>query len=257
MKRSAMATVAVVALVAILGTALGSQLAPAAPAALALEAPAFLDDDIQSSLVGEKIQDEAGIAAYYKAPYSLNLSLVRPMFNSIELEAADYILGSISVPNYSEVFDVHVYVRSDGWIMAYYLASAPTGKVVDSQAYSLNNTKLTIVMNNVVVTGGAPFGAVTYYHFNYPNANRLLLVGELSDSFTITPPSSFAYYEISFGWYGSLVLDGNYVSSSANCYGSSQSCGRIASTSFLPDVMHTVDPNYGSYGALAIIYREP
>ncbi len=248
MKRSAMATVAVAVLVAILGTALGSQLAPAAPAALALEPPAFLDDDIQSSLVGEKIQDEAGIAAYYKAPYSLNLSLVRPMFNSIELEAADYILGSISVPNYDERFDVHVYVRSDGWIMAYYLASAPTGKMIDTRALSLNNTKLTIVMNNVAVTGGAPFGAVTYYHFNYPNATHMLLVGEYSERFEITMPSTNAYYELSVANYGSVRIDGTY-------YSEDYVYILVPLTTFLPDVVHNVDPGY--YAALVILYRMP
>ena len=78
------------------------QLGRETPAAVALEPPAFLDDDtFQAGGVGEKIQDEAGIAAYYKAPNQLNLELIRPLFNSIELESADYILGSIATPGYA------------------------------------------------------------------------------------------------------------------------------------------------------------
>ena len=105
-----------------IGATVGQLLGHKVPAAVALERPTFLDDASQTDLVGEKVQDEAGIAAYYKAPNQLNLELIRPLFNSIELESADYILGSISVPGYAEHFDAHVYVRRDGWIMAYYLS---------------------------------------------------------------------------------------------------------------------------------------
>jgi hypothetical protein len=236
-------------LLAGVGFALGRGAASDLPAAVALEPPAFLDDDFKADTVGEKIQDEAGIAAYYKAPNTLNLELIRPLFNSIELETADYILGSISVPNYAEHFDVHVYVRRDGWIMAYYLASAATSKMIDTRVNdSLNNTKLTIVMNNVAVTGGAPFGTVTYYNFNYPNATHMLIVREYGDEFEITIPSSYSYYELSWGGYYSVTIDGVNISYPNNY-------APIPITSFLPDVVHTFEPT--TYGALVIIYRQP
>ena len=243
------------AIVALAGLTGGRRLVSGAPAAVALERPAFLDDANQTDLVGEKVQDEAGIAAYYKAPNQLNLELIRPLFNSIELESADYILGSISVPSYAEHFDTHVYVRRDGWIMAYYLASAPTSKMIDTTAQNLDNSKLKTVMNNVVVTGGAPFGAVTYYNFNSPNATHMLLVGEEIEEFTITMPSNYAYYELSWAadnnWYGkSIVIDGTL-------YGGSNNYNLIPLTSFLPDVVHTVRPYGGDYCALVIVYRMP
>ncbi len=229
------------------------------PAAVALEPPAFLyDDDLQANAVGQKIQDEAGIAAYYKAPNSLNLELIRPLFNSIELESADYILGSVSVPNYQEHYDVHVYVRRDGWIMAYYLSSAPTSKMVDTTAKNLDSSKLKTVMNNVAVTGGAPFGVVTYYNFNYPNATHMLLVGEVSDVFEITMPSNYAYYELSWADSGCcLTIDGKGVSPWQGSY----YYGLIQLTSFLPDVVHVVDPayshSYPHFSALVVVYRTP
>jgi hypothetical protein len=233
----------------LIGAAVGRQLGHDVPAAVALERPAFLDDASQTDLVGEKVQDEAGIAAYYKAPNQLNLELIRPLFNSIELESADYILGSISVPTYDEHYDAHVYVRRDGWIMAYYLASAPTSKMIDTTARNLDNSKLKTIMNNVAVTGGAPFGVVTYYNFNYPNATHMLLVGEYSEWFEITIPSSYSYYELSGAGDTGIRIDGTYYWSSSPHYGG------IQLTSFLPDVIHTVDP--GSYGALVILYRMP
>ncbi len=240
--------------VALVGFAGGRQLVSGAPAAVALERPAFLDDANQTDLVGEKVQDEAGIAAYYKAPNQLNLELIRPLFNSIELESADYILGSISVPTYEEHYDTHVYVRRDGWIMAYYLASAPTSKMIDTAARNLDNSKLKTVMNNVAVTGGAPFGAVTYYNFNYPNATHMLLVGEAADVFEITMPSNFAYYEVS--WAGSgccMEIDGANLPYFQGRY----FYGSLQITSFLPDIAHIVDPHPNYYGALIVIYRMP
>ena len=234
------------------GFAAGRQLGAGAPAAVALEPPALLDDDaFKSDAVGQKIQDEAGIAAYYKAPNTLNLELIRPLFNSIELETADYILGSISVPNYEEHFDAHVYVRRDGWIMAYSLSAAPSSKMIDTTAENLDNSKLKTVMNNVAVTGGAPFGAVTYYNFNYPNATHMLLVGEVGDSFEITMPSNYSYYELSAASRSIVYIDGNHYWNSSPYYGA------IPLTSFLPDVVHTIDPYYFDYVGLVIIYRMP
>lgn len=238
-----------------IGLAAGRQLGRGTPAAVALEPPAFLNDDgLEADAVGEKIQDEAGIAAYYKAPNSLNLELIRPLFNSIELESPDYILGSVSAPGYNEHFDVHVYVRSDGWIMAYYLSSAPASKMIDTTAKNLDNSKLKTVMNNIAVTGGAPFGAVTYYNFNYPNATHMLLVGEDNEEFFITMPSSNSYYELSWA--------SNYRSSGGTSLyidnkpiGAVEKYGPIQISSFLPDVVHEVDPT--SYGALVVIYRMP
>lgn len=243
-----------------LGLVAGRQLGRGAPSAVALEPPAFLNDASQSDLVGEKIQDEAGIAAYYKAPNQLNLELIRPLFNSIELESADYILGSISTPGYAEHFDAHVYARRDGWIMAYYLASAPTSKMIDTTARNLDNSKLKTVMNNVAVTGGAPFGAVTYYNFNYPNATHMLLVAEYIEEFAITTPSNYSYYELSwagtyFRDYQTLYIDGRPASHLYRAGG--HEYGLIQLTSFLPDVAHKVTPYYGYYGALVIVYRMP
>ena len=234
------------------GFAAGRQLGAGAPAAVALEPPALLDDDaFRSDAVSRKIQDEAGIAAYYKAPNTLNLELIRPLFNSIELETADYILGSISVPSYDEHFDAHVYVRRDGWIMAYYLSAAPTSKMIDTTAQNLDNSKLKTVSNNAAVTGGAPFGAVTYYNFNYPNATHMLLVGEYGADFEITIPSAYSYYELSWAGYSCIVIDNHSYPCEFPRYGS------ISLTSFQPDIVHSFDPSNYTFAALVIIYRMP
>ena len=112
-------------------------------------------------------------------------------------------------------------------------------------------------MNNVAVTGGAPFGVVTYYHFNHPNATHMLQVGEAGEnnSFQITIPSNYSYYELSCAGNGNPVRIDNLYCSSDYFYNS------VPLTSLLPDIPHTVvaaERTYASeYAGLVIVYRQP
>ena len=115
-------------------------------------------------------------------------------------------------------------------------------------------------MNNVAVTGGAPFGTVTYYNFNFPNATHMLLVGENAEEFAITIPSNYAYYELS--WASTYYRDYHYLSIDGQAVGylyraSGHQYGSVQLVSFLPDVAHVVAPYDGYYGALVIMYRMP
>ena len=67
-------------------------------------------------------QDEAGISAYFKSASPIALADVRGVFRVIEVETADYIIGSVPVPDYRGEYDAHVYVHREGWFVAYYLA---------------------------------------------------------------------------------------------------------------------------------------
>ncbi len=126
--------------------------------------------------------------------------------------------------------------------------------MIDTWAHSLDNSKLKSVMNNVVVTGGAPFGGVTYYNFNYPNATHMLLVGEDMDNFQVTMPSNYSYYELSWAATSSFRIDGASQSALDSSTGGHY-FNYVQLTSFLPDVTHIVDPSY--FGALVVIYRMP
>jgi hypothetical protein len=53
-------------------------------------------------------QDEAGISAYFKSASPVTLADVRSVFRVIEVETADYIIGSVPVPDYAETQDTHV-----------------------------------------------------------------------------------------------------------------------------------------------------
>ena len=80
---------------------------PAAPAsggnAIALKAPSFVrvasaQEAPDAAPMGFP-QDEAGISAYFKSASPVTLADVRSVFRVIEVETADYIIGSVVGPH--------------------------------------------------------------------------------------------------------------------------------------------------------------
>ncbi len=253
---------------------------PRAPAngddVLSLQAPPFVGvaraDAFSDASI---IEDEAGISAYFQASTSISLADVRDVFRTIEAETADYIIGSVPVANYPESEDVHVYVHKDGWILAYYLAADPVGKVFDWRVYhDTGRTDITTKIENTLAVVasevGVPFPGATYYDFRYPNATHLMLIAEWlsddgTDSFEVNLPASFAYYERSWSLATSYPdakynLDGVTIKSCS--YGVWQTYqGTLTAAQLLPDRFHTVEVvfvRYSGYvyGGLALVYRE-
>jgi len=241
-----------------------------------LRAPPFVGvAKAETDSITSSIGDEAGISAYFQASTSINLADVRDVFRTIETETADYIIGSVPVANYPESEDVHVYVHRDGWILAYYLAADPVGKIFDWRVYHDTGhvnitTKLENTLAVVASEAGVPFPGATYYDFRYPNATHLMLIAEWlsdvgTDSFEVNLPASFAYYERSWSLATSYPdakynLDGVTIKSCS--YGVWQTYqGTLTAAQLLPDLFHTVEVvfvrYYGYvYGGLALVYRE-
>lgn len=271
--------------VLILLTAFGLWHGPDTPAGsnnvLSLHAPPFVGiARAETGPATSVIESEAGISAYFSATMSISLSSVRSTFRTIEVETADYIIGSVPVANYPETEDVHVYVHKDGWVLAYYLAADPAGKIFDWRMYHDGGrtdirTKLENTLAVVAAAANVPFSTsnATYYDFRYPNATHLMLIvewvyGSGTDSFQAKLPGSFAYYERSWslgatyaGWY---KVDGVTIKSQGGG-GWATSEGTLTATQLLPDQFHTIEvgggpssyPNNYVYGGLALVYRIP
>ena len=116
--------VLLVTLVALLTTLFaGSSFTLASPkegGALRLTMPAFVSvAHSQGNTPAASIANEAGIAAYFQQLDGINLAAVRGLFRTIEADEESYIVGSMQVRDYSEDWDVHVYVSTDGWVLAY------------------------------------------------------------------------------------------------------------------------------------------
>jgi hypothetical protein len=166
--------------------------------------------------------DEAGIALYFQKPGGITLSNeIRALYRTIETESGqDYIIGQMQISDtYDDQHDAHVYISSSGWVVAYYQRDVPTSKIIDwnswDPASSTLPTKLETVLTDVISTIGAGTPTLTYYHFGFPNANRMTLAADYqhdagSDTFTITLPASFNYDVGERSWAVAINMTNQY-----------------------------------------------
>jgi len=224
------------------------------------------------------LEDEAGVSAYTQIPWAIDLPTVRDLFRTIEYETDQYIIGSVELADYPESHDAHVYVHTDGWVVAYYLAEDPTGKIMDLRHYNgieITSTKLENALNVICsVVGAVPFEA-NYYDFRYPNATDIMLIQEYcssdeGDSFDIQLPNDFTFYERAwahayhdgtccYGGQSSLFLDGNLLNSFDGLYTWFFAYGNLTSAQLYPGSFHTfqIDKYDGdAYGGITLIYQE-
>jgi hypothetical protein len=167
------------------------------------------------------LENEAGISAYGQLGY-VDLEMVKPAFKTIENETSQYIIGSVSLPDYSESDDVHVYIDTSGWMMAYYLNQELAAKIIDWQQYRSQGTfgtKLADALTIVSAQMGYALPPITYYDFRYPNANRLTVILDEkldtgADSAWVTLPCQDHYF---YGreWSHGVFRHGSY---NANSY---------------------------------------
>lgn len=235
--------------------------------AIELKAPALpYAASPESAAALSAIADEAGIAAYFTAGKTLNLDTVADKFRTVEARTADYILGSVAVEGYLELYDVHVYVHKSGWFMAYYLASDPASKMLDMKAYTGGplGTKLEKVLTILASEAGVTYPGVTFWHFQYPNANRMMAIGETyedSNTFTVKLPSSFVFAERSWalntGSYIVLKLDDQELYAGSPQGGSTEAGIRADQMPLDTTLTFTVADRGGNTGAIVLIYSVP
>lgn len=225
----------------------GGRIDMAAKAArtLSLANPAFIQSASTTFL-----DEEAGISIYTNIGHSLDLSKAKAKFKTIEKETAEYIIGSLSLPDLPESDDVHCFVHKNGWIVVYYLKAEPTSKIIDWNWYlagKLTKTKLQIGLQEMCSALGVTPTDINYYHFQYPYAYKLMISidwqeGSGTDSFNIKIPSEFTFYERSWSHRGGD--------------GTATSCGLLTAVQLSPDTFHTVDARvyiagYPSYARLS------
>jgi hypothetical protein len=260
--------IGVVALVFVAAVAFVGRSSAAPERTLALQAPAFVQNSEEGSTVsdiGLHLSSEAGISAYMQTVNPIDLNLVRGEFRTIETETADYIIGSVPVSDHPEHFDVHVYVHTDGWILAYYLNDDVTGKIVDVKSRTISSTKLESVISLIAGTLGESVTGLKYYDFRYPNATNILMVAEDHENgrdFTISLPSDYGYSERSWAMINNLTRVDFYINgtvASRDWSGWDMGYGTIPSSQLLPGQTHAIELTGSSspYGVLVITYSVP
>jgi hypothetical protein len=262
--------IGVVAMVVIAAVAFTGGNAAGPEQTLALQAPAFIEAASQKNSgipegIATMLSDEAGISAYIQTSNPIDLSQVEGEFRTIETQTADYIIGSVPVPDHPEHFDTHVYVHKNGWILAYYMEDEATSKMVDVKAQTIDSTKLETVVSTVAGAAGEAVSDLKYYDFRYPNATNILMVAEDSYNgreFTIQTPSDYAYSERSWAENDSseFLIDGVQMEVDWRSYNTAY--GPVTSSQLLPGESHLVEiddysHNSDYYGVLVITYRVP
>jgi len=200
--------------------------------------------------------DEAGISAYVKAKSSVNLATVKPALATIERETDDYIIGTVAMSGHSEEQYPHVYVSTDGWVVAYYPRDRSSGWLLPWYYYTggpISTTTLKETVVKVCTQIGGTTSGLKYYDFRHPNATKMMIIVESttgSNRFKVTIPTNFTVYRVDWshwcsdceywGCYWSRVyLDGAEFSSI--CGDKRAKYGSFApSVEFINGIEHTI-----------------
>jgi len=202
--------------------------------------------------------DEAGISAYVKAKTSVNLATVKPALATIERETDDYIIGTVAMAYHKEEQYPHVYVSTDGWVVAYYPRDRSSGWLLPWYYYSggpISTTTLKEVVTKVCTQIGGTTTGLKYYDFRHPNATKMMIIVESvydgSNWFKVTIPSNYTTYRVdwshrgiidSYGSdYSKAYLDGAQFSSTSSwAYGSF-----APSVEFMNGIEHKIEITAG------------
>jgi hypothetical protein len=229
------------------------------------------------------LDEEAGISIYVNIGRSIDLAVAKTVYRTIEKETSNYTVGSIALPGLSEDEDVHCFVHKDGWIVAYYLKGEPISKIVDWNLWSggkLTKNKLQLGLEQMTNALGALVTSVKYYHFQYQDANKCMiiletLVGSGEDSFNVTIPNDLTVYERSWSHYAqdtrqyygyhhsNFAIDANTINSISNVAYPVTKRGTLTVAQLIPGAIHIVSVSSdfsGSYlygVCVALAYQEP
>ena len=152
--------------------------------------------------------DEAGISAYVKAMDSVDLNDAKGAFASIERETSDYIIGTVALSLHTEEQYPHVYVSTDGWVVAYYPKNRPSSWILPWADYGggeISSTTLSKAAGVVCDQIGGTTTGIEYYDFRHENASKMMIIVESerggTNFFKVTIPTSFATYAVDWSHY--------------------------------------------------------
>ncbi len=176
-------------------------------------------------------KEEAGLSVYTKTPdineenNTHKINEIVAEFGSLEnnktlIESENtHVIGKIPVEikaeGHSFYIDLHAYIDKDGWIVIYLKKEVPSSKIIYWNNYTPGNLDSNILkqtLESVTQEFNLTYSSLNYYHFQYPEANRMSVIintvnslDAFSNSFSVTVPgkvheSSYSlYYEKNVG----------------------------------------------------------
>ena len=161
--------------------------------------------------------DEAGICAWVKAKSSVpNLNAAVPAFAAIERQTDDYIIGTVAMSGHNEQQRPHVYVSTDGYVVAYYPNDRPVSWLLPWYYYSGGPIPTTTLKEAAQIVcdqiGGTTTG-LKYYDFRHPDATKMMIIVESttgSEWFKVTIPSDYTVHRVDWSHWCSDCYRSSY-----------------------------------------------
>jgi len=230
------------------------------------------------------LEEEAGISAYVNVGQEIDLEKAETAFKSIETVNDSYIIGEVDLPGLPEDVNPQAYVHEDGWIVTYYSNYQPASKIMEWYEYDggvITTTTLADAIHQICDEIEVQYAIIRddikYYNFEYPNANRLMLITDMYDSFSLTVPVECWVYEGSWSHYFSvssphpyfhtstsyLKIDGDTISTISGITITDYNYGEYTSKQLEAGILHVVSltqklghVSYHTAGAATVlIYR--
>ncbi len=173
--------------------------------------------------------DEAGISAYLKIDNPGSNELTKALYyrkETIEDQQETHIIISFEIDitieaetsnneTINEKIYPLIYLNTDGWMVAYFPKQEESIKIMQWTNYSPGNLETNVLKealvkmtDNIDATYSNP---IKYYHFSYPEANRITLVAETihypsdsRNSFSVTVPGII--HEVSYSFFHSFQI---------------------------------------------------
>ena len=222
--------------------------------------------------------DEAGISAYVNVGQAIDLAKAKNAMRGIQAEGGNYIIGIIELPGLPEEEFPHMYISSDGWILAYYSKFAPSSRIFQWYGYAggtITTTTLQDTIAKICPTIGVNFsqaeGTIGYYHFKYPEATQITIAVERidehntnrTDTINFSIPYEVTLYEGSWShstrndYYSKVEINGTQISRINDDTG--LECDYLEDQQVMPGKLYTMElynssVRSGYWGGVAVVF---
>jgi len=186
-------------------------------------------------------EDEAGISAYVNIGKSINITEAVKAFTQTEELSQTHAIGIIPIDNKRGTMNVHVYVDTGGYIVAYFKNTEPASKIIKWSGMDFDNPKIEDFTTNAAIKAMCDKidvyypdikDDIKYYNFEYPDAEKMVIFLDARSSggneYThIFIPGRYRLYEASYsliapyhgGYYNdiNLYVDGDIIAQKHTC----------------------------------------
>jgi hypothetical protein len=157
-------------------------------------------------------EDEAGISAYVNVNQSINITEAVKAFTQTEELSQTHAIGIIPIDNKRGTVNVHVYVDTGGYIVAYFKNTEPASKIIKWSGMDFSNPKIEDFTTNAAIKEMCSKidvyyldieANINYYDFEYPDAKKMVIFlnarSSSGNEYTqIFIPGKYKLYEASY-----------------------------------------------------------